>query len=408
MRIESKQGTGIKEKLTPLSKKINRRNAVSVVCGAAMLSLSLVAAVNPEASAAFFSKLSSPNSASSAAVVPTPGPGAMTVYQVENANCGGSDLIISSNITDTLGFSEFVTHTVGVGSISQIHLRDLPSVPSPFTGAMTISADQPFIAEVVGYDYPSGMEPPPLTEEDLIRKVDYSGDGKITSVDIQYPAGRWNTGICDSVYVKTYDIVNGAGEPYPDGKIKTSDIQPVSGRWGMTYTLNTAAQTGALQRSLGLSPEVDLKLMPPNISVSPGGIFTVSLVAENVTDLAGFEALLKYNSGKLELLSIESGKTKRSMVSLNRKGIDGDVIGAYSQGVLPLGDDGDVTLKTFTFRAGVAGETSLMLADAEVNKRVNGGMDIRSIEGSQVLIAQNPVIDGYKLYVPVIIRLSRN
>ncbi len=94
----------------------------------------------------------------SAADAPTPSPGAMTVYEVVNAN--GAPLSILHEIqnlqaTPVWSFSD----TVPAASSSQYHARDMAQIPSPFDGQVVLSADSPFTAAVVDYDYPPTATP---------------------------------------------------------------------------------------------------------------------------------------------------------------------------------------------------------------------------------------------------------
>jgi len=84
--------------------------------------------------------------------VPSPGPKAMTVYAVTNPN--NTDLDVQHVLTDASGFHyEFWSHVLANTTV-EYHLRDIPAVPSPFTGDLKLSANQPFTARIVGYDYP--------------------------------------------------------------------------------------------------------------------------------------------------------------------------------------------------------------------------------------------------------------
>ncbi|MCL5784240.1 MAG: cohesin domain-containing protein [Patescibacteria group bacterium] len=397
MSIESKLNKI--EKLLPVS----RKGGINIVGGVLITGTALLIAANPDAAAAFFAKLSSPSAVSSIPAVPTPGLGAMTVYQVENAN--PTNLLVTSIITDTVSFKTVITNTIPACSTSQIHLRDINQVSSPFNGAMTVSADQPMNARIVGYDYPPGVVVT-TTINQQVQAVDFNGDGKITNADIQPPATRWGIDECNTAYASQYDIRNANGEKYPDGKMKTGDIQAVSTMWGMTYTLpiTNTAQAAALKRPLAMAPQVDLKLQPSDITVLPGGTFTVSIEADNVTDLAGFEATLKYDPAKLQMTGTLLGKTSRPMKQLSRPTEDGNgiVVEGHSQGMLPAGDNGNVVLETFSFKAGGAGSIDLTLSGAEVNSRLNGGMGIRSITNAKVLISDLL----HRLYLPGVFRLS--
>lgn len=81
-----------------------------------------------------------------------PAPGAMTVYAITNSN--DTDILVHHVITDSSGFRFEFSSTVPAGTTATYHLRDMPLVPSPFRGALTLWSNHPYVAEVVGYDYP--------------------------------------------------------------------------------------------------------------------------------------------------------------------------------------------------------------------------------------------------------------
>ncbi len=83
----------------------------------------------------------------------------MTVYRVANSN--SVDLDIQHVIANASGFSYTFRSRVPANSVTTYHLRDIAQVPSPFQGSVTLSADLPFAAEIVGYDYPGAVTPTP-------------------------------------------------------------------------------------------------------------------------------------------------------------------------------------------------------------------------------------------------------
>ncbi len=95
----------------------------------------------------------------SAADAPTPGPGGSTVYEVVNANA--SSLVVSHQfenlqLTPVFSFSD----AVPASSSSQYHVNEMPAIPTGFVGQVVLSADSPFDAAVIGYDYPPTSTPP--------------------------------------------------------------------------------------------------------------------------------------------------------------------------------------------------------------------------------------------------------
>lgn len=84
-------------------------------------------------------------------VTPSARPGAMTVYAVTNNN--PVDLDVEHVITSPSGFKHSFWSRVPAGKTVRFHLKDIPEIPSPFEGSLTLNADKPISAEIVGYDY---------------------------------------------------------------------------------------------------------------------------------------------------------------------------------------------------------------------------------------------------------------
>jgi hypothetical protein len=88
-----------------------------------------------------------------AATAPTPGPGAMTIYAVTNQST--VTLNLQHIFSDSSGFYYSFTSQIPPSSTVEYHVKDMPQVPSPFQGSLTLRGDQSFTAQIVGYDYPS-------------------------------------------------------------------------------------------------------------------------------------------------------------------------------------------------------------------------------------------------------------
>ncbi len=89
----------------------------------------------------------------SAAGAPTPSPGAMTIYEVANGNAGGLTVVHQFENLQATPVWAFTDVVPGSGS-TQYHVRDMPAIPTGFAGQVVLSADNPFSAQVLGYDYP--------------------------------------------------------------------------------------------------------------------------------------------------------------------------------------------------------------------------------------------------------------
>jgi len=82
---------------------------------------------------------------------PKPAVGAMTIYAVTNPNRVPIDVL--QVISDGKGFSFTFSQRIPPGATNQFHLRNMPQIPSPFKGTVKLSANLPFTARIVGYDY---------------------------------------------------------------------------------------------------------------------------------------------------------------------------------------------------------------------------------------------------------------
>jgi hypothetical protein len=76
----------------------------------------------------------------------------MTIYAVTNPNA--VPLRVHHLITGPAGFRYAFDSTIPPRSTAEYHLRDMDRVPHPFAGTVTLTADKPFTAQIVGYDRP--------------------------------------------------------------------------------------------------------------------------------------------------------------------------------------------------------------------------------------------------------------
>lgn len=82
----------------------------------------------------------------------TPGPGAMSIYEVTNPNA--NTLTVQQTFNGPNGFTYSLWSQVPPNSSRTIHVSNIPQIPSPFNGTVQITADGPFTAQIIGYDYP--------------------------------------------------------------------------------------------------------------------------------------------------------------------------------------------------------------------------------------------------------------
>jgi hypothetical protein len=96
----------------------------------------------------------------------------MTVYTVTNPQA--VDLTVEHVISDASGFQHRFWSQVPAGGTVDYHLRDMPEVPSPFDGSVTLAAELPFTATIAGGDPP---EPAPAAPVDGNRRLPRGAGG---------------------------------------------------------------------------------------------------------------------------------------------------------------------------------------------------------------------------------------
>jgi hypothetical protein len=84
--------------------------------------------------------------------VPTPGSGVQTIYQITHT--GAATLNVQHVFQNAAGFSYSFQSQVAARSTAICHVSQIPEIPSPFFGRTVLYGDAPFVAHVVGYDYP--------------------------------------------------------------------------------------------------------------------------------------------------------------------------------------------------------------------------------------------------------------
>jgi hypothetical protein len=90
-----------------------------------------------------------------AAAIPTPtGAGAASIYTITNPNIGA--ILVRHVFTQTGDGTTFAFTAAVAGSTTvTYHVIDMPEIPSPWNGTVTLECDQPFTAEIIGFDYPA-------------------------------------------------------------------------------------------------------------------------------------------------------------------------------------------------------------------------------------------------------------
>jgi|GEM_PF-3157144 len=74
----------------------------------------------------------------------------MTIYSVANPN--SSPLNVEHCFSDSAGFEYSFWSQIPAKSNATYHVSTMSQIPSPFNGTVTLYADAPFTAQIVGYD----------------------------------------------------------------------------------------------------------------------------------------------------------------------------------------------------------------------------------------------------------------
>ena len=89
--------------------------------------------------------------------LPTPGPGAMSIYTVSNSS--SAVLNVEHVFTDNSGFTYSFWDQIGPGATTTYHVSNMAQIPEPFNGTLNLYGNQPFSSQIVGYDYPGSPTP---------------------------------------------------------------------------------------------------------------------------------------------------------------------------------------------------------------------------------------------------------
>lgn len=77
----------------------------------------------------------------------------MSVYVITNPN--DADITVQHTVVGNAGGQPYYFWSeIPARSAVEIHTRDVVQLPDGFSGVVTLSAIDPFSAEIVGYDYP--------------------------------------------------------------------------------------------------------------------------------------------------------------------------------------------------------------------------------------------------------------
>ena len=238
---------------------------------------------------------------------------------------------------------------------------------------------------------PSGAPLPAGTEDGRVEVVgcfgDFDGDNDVDVLDLQRAASHWGCRRGDACYEDRFDTDS-------DGDIDILDLQRFASAWGSRCR---AAQTRAQARLMGPRAQAaGLKLLPSNLQVAPGSLFTLTIGIEGASNVGGFQVDVAYAPSVMRVEGVTIGpflgSTGRTAISVGPS-IDharGRVsFGAFTFGNQP-GASGSGELAYITFRAQQAGSSTVTFRNAVVADPQGNGLPVGSLEGSNVIVGTLP------------------
>ena len=238
---------------------------------------------------------------------------------------------------------------------------------------------------------PSGAPLPAGTEDGRVEVVgcfgDLDGDNDVDVLDLQRAASHWGCRRGDACYEDRFDTDS-------DGDIDILDLQRFASAWGSRCR---AAQTRAQARLMGPRAQAaGLKLLPSNLQVAPGSLFTLTIGIEGASNVGGFQVDVAYAPSVIRVEGVTIGpflgSTGRTAISVGPS-IDharGRVsFGAFTFGNQP-GASGSGELAYITFHAQQAGSSTVTFRNAVVADPQGNGLPVGSLEGSNVIVGTLP------------------
>jgi hypothetical protein len=226
--------------------------------------------------------------------------------------------------------------------------------------------------------------------------ADVDCDEDVDIVDIYYVAYHWGCQCGDACYVPAYDLDD-------DCSISIGDIQIVAcyfgwpnGDFSVCYAPNSNIEFSTHQSST-------LRLVPEVAHVRPGESFAVALVVEEGQNLAGFEAVLHYDS---QVLRFDDATLDGFLASTGNTAMPRETLVDASAGTVALGGfsfgandspAGSGTLVQLTFTAQDLGDSPLTLSDVQLARRCGLMQSPPAVVGGRVF-------SGWGLYLPILYR----
>lgn len=342
-----------------------------------------------------------------AASAPTPQPGAMTVIQYRNFDTS-TDVQVSLTITDTNRTYATVVDTVPSCTNGYKHLRDIAAVPSPFTGSATASANSPFVAIVIDYDYP--ISPTIPTDAQKAQWADHNGSGDVDAGDVQKAAWLYGTNICNSLYEEPVDIANANndvdmnGKPRPQGEIGGNTVQAHAASFGKTYPPSASVQRSlsdmqsSATRFLGLVSGPAVRLDGPFL-LPQGQLVTMTLTTDFAAGLSAFNATVDYDPTMLQLVNNRAVTGRNLNPDPKDEKPGSKKFGASEMTGLTPDSKGRFRVETLVFTALKPGKATVKLTDARLFNARADQIPTGVWSGADIYIAPGV---WQRIYLPVI------
>ncbi|MBI1802367.1 MAG: hypothetical protein HYR71_12145 [Chloroflexi bacterium] len=223
---------------------------------------------------------------------------------------------------------------------------------------------------------------------------DVSGDGHIDIVDVQTVAGRYGAVTGGASYDPRYDL-NG------DGTIDIVDVQTVAGRYGQACT--SSATLPGVMLVATITPTI--LMVPPASLVKLGDLFTVTVWAQDVSNLGAFDITVNSNPTLASIDSVVLGPLLTSsgrtpfLVTQTISNTTGQVHVVYATlGSDPPGPNGAGALLYIRYRALVLGTLPLTFGSTQLTDVLGNPEPATTVPGTI------DIVGDWQLYLPTLIR----
>lgn len=225
---------------------------------------------------------------------------------------------------------------------------------------------------------------------------DFDGDGDVDILDLQLAASYWNCRAGTTCYDSRFDTE-------PDGDIDVYDLQRFAAAWGTICGAVQSPGPAALVDLMTNTTNVGLRLSPPSLSSRPDDVFTLTVRAENATNLGAFQTDVAYDPTVVQVEGVAIGPflgaTGRAVTPLNPfidQASGRITLGALSMGSQP-GASGQGDLAYIRLRAQAAGRTAPSLQQTAASDPQGNPLLLSYLEGNEVIVSTQS-----RVYLPMI------